>query len=263
MELAMKVRYQEASDTFFYKVGATLFAFLFVVACESAQAQEFSGTAQKILNASPYAIAADEELANIVQMTAEMAVSEHCASCHGVNLNGGSGVPDLTDFDWLWGITGFETNDVAPVMAIQQTLLYGIRNRDCPEDQQSYGACSDTRYSEMPGYGINGFSEGQIADLTEYIVSISGGEADAEAAARARNDSLICAECHGEDSYGYVPYGGPNLRDDIWLYGGDRGTISDVIANGRLGQCPPWADRLDAVTIKSLAVHIWNKSTGR
>jgi len=259
----MKARYQKTNDTFFQKIGAFLFASLCVVVCESAQAQEFSEAGLRVLNASPYAIAVDEELESFVETTAEEAIAEHCASCHGADLSGGPGVPSLTDFDWLWGVTGFETNDVAPVMAIQQTLLYGIRNRDCPEDQQSYGACSDTRYSEMPGYGINGFSEGQIADLTEYVVSISGGEADAEAAARAGNDFLICAECHGEDSYGYVPYGGPNLRDSTWLYGSDRNTISDVITNGRLGQCPPWADRLDAATIKSLAVHIWNKSTGR
>ncbi len=227
-----------------------------------AQSQVPSSTAQRVLNASPYAIAADTELDSFVDSTAEEAISEHCASCHGADLSGEPGVPNLTDFDWLWGITGFETNDVAPVMAIQQTLLYGTRNRDCPEDQMSYGACSDTRYSEMPAYGAIGFSEDQIADLTEYVIDISGGDADQEAVARAMNNSLVCAECHGEDGYGYVPYGGPNLRDNIWLYGGDRNTISDVLTNGRLGQCPPWGNRLDAATIKSLAVYIWNKSTG-
>ncbi len=46
------------------------------------------------------------------------------------------------------------------------------------------------------------------------------------------------------------------------LYGSDRDTIYDVIANGRLGECPPWGNTLDAATIKSLAVYIWNKSLG-
>ena len=77
------------------------------------------------------------------------------------------------------------------------------------------------------------------------------------------NVSPLCAECHGDDSYGYIPYGGPNLRDNIWLYGSDRDTIHDVLTNGRLGQCPPWADTLDAATIKSLAVYIWNTSMGQ
>ena len=216
----------------------------------------------RVLNASPYAIAADAELSEFVRDTAQAAVAEHCAGCHGADLGGTPGVPNLTDFDWLWGITGQETNDVSSVMAIQQTLLYGVRNRNCPEDQLSYGACADTRYSEMPGYGVLGFTEEQLSDLTEWVVDLSGGEADPAAVERAGAFAPLCAECHGDDSYGYVPYGGPNLRDDIWLYGGDRDTVYDVIVNGRLGECPPWAGTLDAATIKSLAVHIWNTSLG-
>lgn len=110
--------------------------------------------------------AADPELSDYVRETAQAAAAEHCSGCHGNDLSGTLGVPDLTDYDWLWGVTGQETNDVAPVMAIQQTLLYGVRNRDCPEDQMSYGACADTRYSEMPGYGVPGFTEEQLSDLT-------------------------------------------------------------------------------------------------
>ncbi len=228
----------------------------------SGSAQSQDSPADRVLNASPYAIAADEELSDFVRVTAEAAIGEHCASCHGADLTGKPGVPNLTDYDWLWGITGEEFNDVNPVMAIQQTLLYGVRNRDCPEDQMSYGACSDTRYSEMPGYGVLGFPEEQLNDLTEWVVDMSGGEADAAAVERAQATVTICAECHGEDNWGYVPYGGPALRDDIWLYGGDRDTIYDVIANGRLGVCPPWGDTLDAATIKALAVYIWNTSLG-
>jgi cytochrome c oxidase cbb3-type subunit 3 len=214
--------------------------------------------AQRILNASPYAIAADEQLSEYVRVTAGTAYSENCAGCHGPDMTGKPGVPNLIDYDWLWGITGEETNDVNPIMAIQQTILYGVRNRDCPEDQMSYGACSDTRYSEMPGYAVAGFSDEQINDLTEWVLELSGQEADATAVERAAPLTSICAECHGDDSYGYVPYGGPSLRDNVWLYGGDRDTIYDVIANGRLGVCPPWANTLDAATIKALAVHIWS-----
>jgi len=226
-------------------------------------AQSQDSPAERVLNASPYAIAADEELSSFVRATAEAAIGEHCAGCHGADLTGAPGFPNLVDYDWLWGVTGEDFNDVKPIMDIQQTLLYGIRNRDCPEDQMSYGACSDTRYSEMPGYGAVGFPEEQINDLTEWVVDMSGGEADAAAVERAQATVAVCAECHGDDSYGYIPYGGPNLRDNIWLYGSDRDTIHDVLTNGRLGQCPPWADTLDAATIKSLAVYIWNTSMGQ
>jgi len=45
-----------------------------------------------------------------------------------------------------------------------------------------------------------------------------------------------CAQCHGSDAGGGV---GPNLRDDVWLYGGDPETIKASITNGRLGIMPP------------------------
>jgi cytochrome c oxidase cbb3-type subunit 3 len=179
-------------------------------------------------------------------------------------MQGGPGVPNLVDYDWLWGVTGFESNDAEPVMAIQQTLLYGVRNTDCPdiEDVSYYGGCADTRYSEMPGYGALGYSGEQLSDLVEKVIDLSGGDANAEAVARAEADWPVCTECHGETGQGYKPYGGPDLTDDITLYGGDRGSILSVLAAGRLGQCPPWGKELDASTIKALAVYIWNQAQG-
>jgi cytochrome c oxidase cbb3-type subunit 3 len=220
------------------------------------------GVAERVVLASPYAIAADAEAAQFVQTTAEKAIADHCAACHGADLQGKPGVPNLVDYDWLWGITLEETNDVAPVMEIEQTIRHGVRNDDCPAvaAQARYGSCPDTRYSEMPGYGTLGaFTTEQIADLTEYTLSLAGGSADAEAAARGQALAAVCTECHGPDGTGYKPYGGPDLTDDVWLYGGDRATVADVITVGRLGKCPAWAGTLDAATIKSLAVYIWKK----
>lgn len=220
--------------------------------------------AMRVLNASPYSIRADAELSDFVNTTAQAAYAANCQGCHGADLQGGPGIPNLVDYDWLWGVTGFESNDAEPVMAIQQTLLYGVRNKDCPDiaDVSYYGGCADTRYSEMPGYGALGHSAEQISDLVEKVVALSGGDADAVAVARAENDWAACTECHGEAGMGYKPYGGPDLTDDVWLYGGDRDTLLSVISAGRLGACPPWGKALDAATIKSLAVYIWNTASG-
>ena len=46
------------------------------------------------------------------------------------------------------------------------------------------------------------------------------------------------------------------------LSAGDRGAITASIAAGRMGRCPAWVDKLDAATIKSLAVYIWRKVQG-
>ena len=220
--------------------------------------------AGRVLNASPYSIRADAELLDYVNTTAQAAYAANCEGCHGADMQGEPGIPNLIDYDWLWGVTGFESNDAEPVMAIQQTLLYGVRNTECPdiEDVSYYGGCADTRYSEMPGYATLGYSAEQLNDLVEKVIDLSGGDADAEAVARSANDWPACTECHGEDGYGYKPYGGPDLTDDIWLYGGDRDTLMNVIATGRLGQCPPWGKELDAATIKALAIYIWNTTSG-
>ena len=99
-------------------------------AATAAQAQDSPGV--RILNASPYSIAADTELSDFVTETAQAAIAEHCAGCHGADLAGGPGVPDLTDYDWLWGITGEETNDVYPVMAIRRRCFTGCATAIAP-----------------------------------------------------------------------------------------------------------------------------------
>ena len=216
------------------------------------------GPAERILNASPEAIVADPGLADFVATTAKAAIATHCSECHGSDLHGRPGVPDLLDYDWLWG-SATDYSATGAVMSIQRTLLYGIRNRDCPPEQQSYGACSATRFSQMPGYlKLQTLEEGQIKDLVEYTLKLAGQEADAEAVIRAEAGFTVCTECHGQYGEGDPGFGGPNLTDEISLFGNDRETLHDVIANGREGACPPWGETLDAATIKSLAVHIYN-----
>jgi cytochrome c oxidase cbb3-type subunit 3 len=221
--------------------------------------------AERVVSGSPYAIKVDAEADAFVTATAERAIAEHCAGCHGDDLTGKLGVPNLVDFEFLWGVTLEETNDVGPIAEIEQTIRYGVRNQDCPAVTAlaQYGDCPDTRYSEMPGYAALGtLTAEQIRDLTDYTLSLGGAEHDAAAAARGKAAFGVCTECHGPEGAGYKPYGGPDLTDDVWLYGGDRGAVTASIAAGRMGRCPAWVNKLDAATIKSLAVYIWRKVTG-
>ena len=57
--------------------------------------------------------------------------------------------------------------------------------------------------------------------------------------------------------------GGPNLTDAIWLYGGTKAAIVESIRTGRGGQMPWWVDRLDPVTLKSLAVYVHSLGGGK
>jgi cytochrome c oxidase cbb3-type subunit 3 len=217
---------------------------------------------ERVVIGSPYAIKADAEADAWVAATAEKTIAASCAGCHGADLHGKAGVPDLLDYEFLWGVTFEETSDVGPVAEIEQTIRYGVRNQDCPAvtSQAQYGDCPDTRYSEMPGYAAQGtLTAEQIRDLAEYTLSLSKQDHDAAAAARGQKEFGVCTECHGPEGAGYKPYGGPDLTDSVWLYGGDRGAVTASIAAGRMGRCPAWVDKLDAATIKALAVYIWRK----
>jgi len=244
-------------------VAAIVASSLVIGGGAAAQSAVKRTVAERVLVGSPYAIKVDDEAAAFVTKAAETAIKQHCASCHGADLRGRPGVPNLIDYEFLWGVTFEETNDVGPVTALEQTIRYGIRNQDCPATTAlaQYGDCPDTRYSEMPGFLTQGMlTPEQIHNLTEYVRKISGQEADLTAAARGQVDfDDDCTECHGAKGTGYKPYGGPDLTDKVWLYGGDRAAITASISAGRMGRCPAWTDRLDAATIKSLAVYIWNK----
>lgn len=217
---------------------------------------------ESLLLASPESIAADAAIRSHMQVLAAKAVADHCAACHGADLAGQPGVPNLVDNDWIWGITGFEMTQAEAVFEIMQTILYGVRNTDCPEEFKRYGGCPDTRYSEMPAYKNLEYTPARLSDMTDYVLSLSGLDHDPAAAERAAGEWDVCAECHAEDGYGYKPFGGPDLRDDIWLFGNSREEIYDVIANGRTQSCPAWSTQLDAVSIKALSVYIYFQSMG-
>ncbi|MFO1410510.1 MAG: c-type cytochrome [Steroidobacteraceae bacterium] len=205
-------------------------------------------------------------------MRAERTIARHCAGCHGRDLKGARpGVPDLTGYERLWNTGAMEEIDATQPMSLQ-TITWGVRNQDCPDSERKrqYGACPDTRYSTCRPTASEGvFSAAQIADLAEYVLQL--GKRLADAAAVTRGQALFaqnCVECHGADGFGYGPYGGPNLTDDTWLYGGSREAIVHTITNGpgpdgNGGYCPPWGRKLDTVTIRALAVYIHGKATGQ
>lgn len=216
----------------------------------------------RLVLASPEAIQADAALQARVQTLAQTAIADHCATCHGPDLAGAVGVPNLVDFDWNWGVTGFELTQAEAVFEIMQTILYGIRSDACPEDFKRYGGCPDTRFSQMPGYQDLQLSEAQIDGLVDYVFALAGRDHDPAAVANVAGLTSLCAECHGEDGSGYKAFGGPDLTDDVWLYGDGREQVHDVIAHGRTGQCPAWWQTLDMATIKALAVTLFNRSMG-
>jgi len=170
----------------------------------------------------------------------------HCVQCHGA---GGAGVrnlyPSLTDDDWLWG------GDLA---SIEYTVTHGIRNPDHKA----------TRTSLMPAFGRDGILDArQIGDVVSFVRTISKQERPSAASARgAALFGANCAVCHGAGGEGGRQVGAPKLTDAIWLYGGDRDSLTATVNQPRNGVMPRWGGRLDPVTIKMLSAYVYSLGGG-
>ncbi len=202
-------------------------------------------------------VSADPELAQFAAAAGEAAFGDNCAPCHGRGAQGSKGFPNLNDDDWIWGGTADE---------IRQTIAYGVRNGD---ERARMGGV-------MMAYGRDGvLTAAQISDVSEYVLKLSS-QAHDEAKA-GRGEAVFkeqCVACHNPDGganvddvairgKGNKDFGAPNLTDAVWLYGGDRASIVETIANGRQGQMPVWAGRLDDATISALAVYVHGLGGGR
>ena len=178
------------------------------------------------------AVAADPE----ARRMGERLFVNYCATCHGSDARGARGFPNLRDNDWLYG----GDPDV-----IQQTILEG-------------------RNGVMPAWADALGGDAGVADVTEFVFSLSGRDVDQAAAARGGEKyQMLCVACHGADGIGNQALGAPNLTDSIWLYGGSSKQVMETIAKGRMGVMPPHRDFLGEDKVHLLAAYVYSLSTGQ
>jgi cytochrome c oxidase cbb3-type subunit 3 len=174
-----------------------------------------------------------------------VAFQTNCAPCHGRGAQGFVGYPNLNDDDWIWG---------GKIEDVHKTIQFGIR-----------GDHKQSRANQMPRYGVeNIFTDAQISDAADFVLSLSGQQVAADA--KERGTKLFaenCATCHGPKGEGNIELGAPNLTDGIWLYGGERAQVIESIRTGRGGAMPAWIDRLDPITVKALAVYVHSLGGGK
>ncbi|TPW05022.1 MAG: cytochrome c oxidase cbb3-type subunit III [bacterium] len=201
------------------------------------QVQRGRGEAM-LATASLQQIEADPALQAHALSVGQSVFGDNCATCHGAGGGGNRGYPNLRDDVWLWG---------GSLEEIEHTLRVGVRS-----------AHPQTRTSQMPAFGReNMLTAAQVSDLTEYVVRLSGRNADAAAVGRAQQlYANNCAACHTPTGVGDRLVGAPNLTDAEWLYGSDRESIRGQIHNGRNGVMPTWEGRFSPGVIKALAVYI-------
>lgn len=210
-----------------------------VAAATAALAAERGDAMRRLLAVdSIEAVERDPELLEFALNAGASLFGDNCATCHGAGGQGSPGFPALVDDDWLWG---------GRLAEIRQTLRYGIRSGH-----------PQARGGVMQAFGEQGLlKRAEISDLVDYVLHLSGAEAPADAVARARPlFAQHCASCHGPDGRGDRAFGAPDLANQIWLYGGDRRTLTETLQRGRGGVMPAWSGRLAEEQITALAVFV-------
>ncbi len=158
--------------------------------------------------------------------------SNNCAVCHGADGGGNFGIPNLTDSDWLYGSS-------------PESIRHSIEKG---------------RNGNMPAWGAI-LGEEKIADITEYVLKISG-QAHNESAA-ATGEALFqqsCTACHGADAKGVQAIGAPNLTDAVWLYDGSREGILHTLRNGLENEMPAQEELLREEKIHLLTAYVYQLS---
>ncbi|MGB0960377.1 MAG: cytochrome-c oxidase, cbb3-type subunit III [Halocynthiibacter sp.] len=197
------------------------------------------GLEEQLAAADLTTLASNEELSHFAKSAGGAVFRTWCAQCHGSGAAGATGYPNLLDNDWLWG---------GDIEAIHETVTHGVRNNDS----------DDARFSEMPAFGRDELLEAEeISQVVEYVLSLSGEDHDAPlATAGAVVFEDNCSSCHAEDGTGDRDQGAPNLTDAIWLYGGDRDSVTETVVNARYGVMPAWANRLSESDIRAVAAYV-------
>jgi cytochrome c oxidase cbb3-type subunit 3 len=217
------------------------------VEADLAELKKVRGDKAATLAAVPLAdIAKDPALLAFARAQGKAAFGDNCAPCHGSGAAGSKGYPNLNDDDWLWGGTLAE---------IHQTIEFGARSGH-----------RKMRESQMPAFGRDGLlKRDEIVTLANTVRALAGlpTRPGTDLEAGKTLFAANCALCHGDAGKGNKELGAPNLTDGIWLHGSDEATLIDVIANSRASVMPAWVDRLDPVTIKSLAVYVHTLGGGK
>ncbi|MCP4935463.1 MAG: cytochrome-c oxidase, cbb3-type subunit III [bacterium] len=205
----------------------------------------------KLEKASLADLRSDAALSKFADKAGEAVYGDNCVACHGTGANGvfsGSGYPNLTDNDWLYG---------GKLEDIVETVRVGIRSGH-----------EDERTNTMAAYGDDKtLNADQIKNVAGYVLSFSGNSLAGADIAKGKQiylEEAACNACHGDDGKGVseIP-GAPNLADKIWLFGGSAEKIITSITHGRKGVMPAWDARLTPAQIKAVAVYVHSRGGGK
>jgi cytochrome c oxidase cbb3-type subunit 3 len=204
----------------------------------------------------------------------EYVYNRDCAACHGADLKGvpAQHTPDLTDANWRFAGDDLASGGAMKIPSdVEWTVRYGIRSghkkargleADMVAFDPQYRTAEDTKELGNGRF----ISDGEIADVVEYVLQIGGQEADAAKAARGNvlfHDGTKgnCNDCHGDDANGELTLGSTNLtQKNLYLYGSDRASILESIDKGRHGVMPAFDGKLSPAEVKAVSVFVFSRA---
>jgi cytochrome c oxidase cbb3-type subunit III len=154
----------------------------------------------------------------------------NCAQCHGSDAHGSKGFPNLADSEWMYG---------GDAETIKTTITNG-------------------RQGAMPPLAAAIGGPEDVADVANYVLSLSDSAHDSVRAIRGKPKFAICAACHGPEGKGNQQIGAPDLTNKIWLYGGSVATITETVTKGRQGFMPAWKGVLSDAEIHLVAAYVYS-----
>ena len=213
----------------------------------------------RINNAVDDFYAADVETGRIEYQNA-------CASCHGVNLEGGSAPHPDPDVDAAWPapaldniVARYEESEI--VEDVREFIMLTLIHGRAGTPMNAFGVASGGTYSDN-----------QLEQITTYILSVQTGELPEAQSFEGRSGEDVfeanCARCHGAAGEGGV---GPQLWNVYERYGWDgepgsdsffqaQAAVRQVLHNGRNvpGQAPMPAFDLELTddAIEAVIEHI-------
>lgn len=156
----------------------------------------------------------------------------NCAQCHGSDGRGSKGFPNLADSDWLGG----DTHDYVK------------------------GVITKGRVANMPAMAAAVGSAADVANLAQYVLSLSGSGHNNVAAELGKAKFAVCAACHGAEGKGNMALGAPNLTDKIWLHGWGEQAIVSIVTHGKQNVMPAQDRLLTPEQIHVLGAYVLNLS---
>ena len=235
---------------------------------------EFLARPEELANVSVNRIARSLRLHGTATKLGRVVYDQHCAICHGADLKGipAQHTPDLTDSEWRFSGDDFESGGLKKFPSdVEWTVRYGVRSghenaRGAEVNMLAYYPEFRTK-EDTDDFGDAKFlTDAEIDDVVEYVLQLSGQQADATKAGRGNtlfhdNTKGNCADCHGDDGAGIDTFGSSNLtKRHLYLYGSDRASVLESIVKGRHGTMPAFDDKLKPEELKAVSVFVFSRA---